>query len=372
MPPQITSANATTFTEGTPGSFKVTTKGTPEPSLAEAGTLPNGVSFVENDNGKGTLSGTPTVSGTFPITLTATNSWGTEDQPFTLTVTPTLAASRVSSANNTTLTERPLDSFAVTSTAKSTPTLTVPETGALPSSVSFNDNDNGMGHFDITDPRPLAMAAQELESRFGWLITYEDPRWMAASEIQDVTESVRRDGRTSPRVVIPKGGSIEFDILRAASDYQRAGHIALVRDLVLAHAAAGNPGTFRVQESHGRLNVVPLTAKDESEREIPQQPILDSVISLDERQKNGLVILDQFTRQLSRAAGVKVVLGMVPLNIFVNKVGTYSAHNELARDFLARFLDQMGHGFSWQLFFDPAQKIYALNIHRVTAEKDAK
>jgi hypothetical protein len=369
LPPEITSANDTAFSQGTHGSFGVTTNGTPAPSLTEAGTLANGVTFVDNGNGTGTLSGTPTVSGTFPITLTATNSWGTETQPFTLTVAPTSAESNVTSANDTTLTERTPGSFTVTSTGKPTPPATLPETGTLPSGVSFNDNGNGTGHFDVADPRPLAMAAQALESRFGWIITYEDPQWLANSEIRDVTESVRRDGSSSPRVLIPSGGSIEFDVLPAASDSQTTGHVALVQNLVLAHSAAGNPGTYRVQESHGRLNIVPLTAKDASERENPQQPVLDTVISLDKRQRNGLVLLDEFTEQLSRAAGVRVVVGTVPLNILAHKVGTYGAHDELARDFLSRFLDQTGQGFSWQLFFDPAEKTYALNIHRVTAEK---
>lgn len=57
-----------------------------------------------------------------------------------------------------------------------------------------------------------------------------------------------------------------------------------------------------------------------------------------------------------------VVIGTVPPNIFVNKVGTYSTHKELARDFLTRFLDQMGHGFSWQLFFDPTGKFAGLTF----------
>ncbi|HJV66454.1 MAG TPA: hypothetical protein VJ550_12015, partial [Geomonas sp.] len=45
-PPVVTSANNTTFTAGLPGSFTVTTTGTPTPSLTQTGTLPNGINFV--------------------------------------------------------------------------------------------------------------------------------------------------------------------------------------------------------------------------------------------------------------------------------------------------------------------------------------
>jgi len=77
--PVITSASSTTFTVGTAGTFSVTTTGTPTPSLTETGALPSGVTFKDNGNGTGTLSGTPAV-GTgkaYSITFTASNGVGT-------------------------------------------------------------------------------------------------------------------------------------------------------------------------------------------------------------------------------------------------------------------------------------------------------
>jgi hypothetical protein len=87
--PSITSANSTTFTVGTAGSFTVTTTGTPTPSLTEAGALPSGVTFANKGNGTATLSGTPAAgtAGSYPITITASNGVGTNaSQAFTLTV----------------------------------------------------------------------------------------------------------------------------------------------------------------------------------------------------------------------------------------------------------------------------------------------
>jgi len=85
--PAITSGNNATFTEGSAGSFKVTSTGFPTATVSEAGTLPAGVSFVNNGDGTGTVSGTPTVSGIFPITFAANNGVGSgATQSFTLTV----------------------------------------------------------------------------------------------------------------------------------------------------------------------------------------------------------------------------------------------------------------------------------------------
>jgi hypothetical protein len=83
--PLITSADSTTFTVGVPGSFTVTTLGNPTPFITETGSIP--VSFVDNQNGTGTLIGTPVVSDVFDIAFTASNGIGPPAaQSFTLTV----------------------------------------------------------------------------------------------------------------------------------------------------------------------------------------------------------------------------------------------------------------------------------------------
>ena len=85
--PAITSASSTTFTVGAAGSFTVNATGIPSPSIGETGALPAGVTFIDNGNGTGTLSGTPIATGTFSISFTAQNGVGSPaTQTFTLTV----------------------------------------------------------------------------------------------------------------------------------------------------------------------------------------------------------------------------------------------------------------------------------------------
>jgi hypothetical protein len=89
--PTITSADNTTFTVASVGSFTITTTaGYPSTTtLTKTGSLPSGVSFTDNGDGSATLAGTPAAgtAGSYPVTITATNSAGHVDQAFTLTVT---------------------------------------------------------------------------------------------------------------------------------------------------------------------------------------------------------------------------------------------------------------------------------------------
>ena len=73
--PAITSAAAITFTVGPIGSFNVTTAGVPTPAITLTGALPTGVTFVDNGDGTGTLSGAPAVGsgGSYPLSFSAGN-----------------------------------------------------------------------------------------------------------------------------------------------------------------------------------------------------------------------------------------------------------------------------------------------------------
>ena len=139
--PAITSADSTTFTTSTLGTFTVTTTGFPIAALSETGALPTGVTFVDDGNGTATLAGTPAAgtAGTYALTITAANSvLPAAIQSFTLTVNQ---APAITSANSTTFTTGTFGTFTVTTSGFPTPALS--ETGALPSGVTFVDNGDG-------------------------------------------------------------------------------------------------------------------------------------------------------------------------------------------------------------------------------------
>ena len=86
----FTSADHDTFTVGVSHSFTVSTSASPTATLSKSGTLPTGVTFSDQGNGTALLQGTPAAgtAGSYPITITASNSAGNPQQSFTLTVQP--------------------------------------------------------------------------------------------------------------------------------------------------------------------------------------------------------------------------------------------------------------------------------------------
>ncbi len=92
--PSFTSGTSASFTLNAAGSFSVTASGSPAPTFSiTVGVLPSGVTLTSG----GLLSGTPTASGSFPVTIQASNVVTDVTQSFTLTVTGSVAAQITSS-----------------------------------------------------------------------------------------------------------------------------------------------------------------------------------------------------------------------------------------------------------------------------------
>jgi sugar lactone lactonase YvrE len=92
--PVITSVTNATFVVNQPGSFTVTTTGSPTPTIGYSGAFPSWASF---ETSTGIISGTPTdtTGSPFNFTITATNSSGAVSQNFVLTVSATPLAPTV-------------------------------------------------------------------------------------------------------------------------------------------------------------------------------------------------------------------------------------------------------------------------------------
>jgi alpha-glucosidase len=142
--PAITSANSTTFASGVSNLFTVVSTGAPTPHLSESGSLPNGVTFVDNHDGTATLSGTPLVgtAGSYPITITASNGVGSDaTQSFTLTVSPVSTTTTVASSLNPSTVGSPVTFTATVAAATGTPNGT----------VQFTDNGNNLSGVQTLD-----------------------------------------------------------------------------------------------------------------------------------------------------------------------------------------------------------------------------
>jgi hypothetical protein len=137
--PKITSGATATATDGSSLTFTVKTSGAPAPALTESGTLPQGVTWVDNGNGTATLGGAPGVDqgGVYKLTITATNTFGTATQAFTLTVDQ---APGITSAASASATHGTAFSFTFTSTGY--PLASVTHTGTV-RGLTYTNNGNG-------------------------------------------------------------------------------------------------------------------------------------------------------------------------------------------------------------------------------------
>ena len=86
--PVFTSPASVTASVGVFFSFTVTANGVPTPTLSESGSLPKGLGFVDNGDGTGTVSGTPTRVKNKTVVLSASNSAGRATQHLTISVQP--------------------------------------------------------------------------------------------------------------------------------------------------------------------------------------------------------------------------------------------------------------------------------------------
>src|SRR5262245_59356678 len=95
----------------------------------------------------------------------------------------------------------------------------------------------------VEDPRPVVKAIETLESKYGWVITYEDPRYANDSEIADTNLKIRKDPDNSKsseitKVLVPRGGALEFTYDVASDTNLPADPAMVVQKLLDAQAAA--------------------------------------------------------------------------------------------------------------------------------------
>src|SRR5262249_264791 len=217
----------------------------------------------------------------------------------------------------------------------------------------------------INDPRPIAMALEALEQRHGLAITYEDPEYTYPLDTQDVTASVRKDGRRFPRVIGPRGGAFQFKYLTDRGKPQKDAK-GLISRMLSEYASLGG-AVFDVQEraTEGgtEWHVIPVKVRNKEGQFVQQTASLDNKVSIPLEKRSAIHTLSLVCDELSRVSGHRVVLGTVPQNPLYGYRVEIGATSESARDVLARVLNQFHAVMVWQPFYDPGLGWYALNMH---------
>lgn len=217
----------------------------------------------------------------------------------------------------------------------------------------------------VDDNRPVASAILSLETRFGRVITYEDPPLVHADDTVDVTESVRRDlhkyapGK-APKVIVPRGGELSVE-------FRRNDPVEVVLSNVLGESARVSSATFATAESNGVIHVFPHSIKGRNGETVSIRSILDAPVQLSAQERTGMQMLEAWREAVSSHSRKKVIIGAVPFGMLLNYKDANGLSSQNARDGLTEILTRIGKGakLSWQLFYDPGQQLYAINVHLV-------
>lgn len=223
---------------------------------------------------------------------------------------------------------------------------------------------------DINDARPLATAVRELEKRYGWIITYEEPPWEFAADLVDVTQNVRKDyDPTKPqsKVLVPRAVPLQFTY-KVPNQSQPADAMRVLAALLDSYELSGNRGKFRILRTGTVFHVVPTMSDNSQGIPTPRSSRLEVRIELEPGERTALGTVRAILRIVSSLTGTNVVIGTVPTNLLSQTTVREGANDENARDVLIRTLAATKRNLSWRMFCQAGSNMCALNIDIVGAD----
>jgi hypothetical protein len=166
--------------------------------------------------------------------------------------------------------------------------------------------------------RPVAEAILELDMRYGWQITYEDPPYVHYSDLTDVTDTnwpgipvrslsqlqAAQQPGVNNRTLVPKGGSLTVTLPSADPD-----ELGAVEALLKTYNESHRGFEFAVVQGASLLHVVPRKARGLSGNLEPVKPVLDALITIEPKKRTSAALLEEvFTFNFSQVAPSGVTL----------------------------------------------------------------
>jgi hypothetical protein len=113
----------------------------------------------------------------------------------------------------------------------------------------------------IDSGRPVDRAVNTLQTKYGYVITYEDPRYTNEDDLQDVAAKVRKDYSSyppglAPKLMVPKGSKLTLR-LPASTDISPQNLASILQQLARTQATSSRGGHFRVEQAGDVFHVVP-------------------------------------------------------------------------------------------------------------------
>lgn len=214
-------------------------------------------------------------------------------------------------------------------------------------------------HLSANDPRPLAQALDALQREYGWLVNYEDPRYLSKLDLVEVTNPPQQRNSNS-EVHYPGGGAFNLDFPNEVAPKSSPDEQTTLQLLVDAYNRSNNPGRFELRKSADqKFDVVGTSAHDVTGNISQQEVLLDLPLTIVERQRSTLKTIDLICLQITERTHTKVTLGVFPMSLQATMVKVGGTKIP-ARTLLSRTLNATGRKFVWRMFFDPDSKSFFL------------
>jgi hypothetical protein len=238
---------------------------------------------------------------------------------------------------------------------------------ALGSAVSMGSENSNPAQISIDDPRPVAAAAQKLGAQYGYVVTYEDPRYQSLDDMMDqetgTTPQASIPGRNHKNLA-PRNRHLSVTI-ESPSGLSGPDALGYALDALLkANDALNAGGQFALKREGKVFHIVPSQIRNAHGEWISASSLLDTQISMPQKTRNGMDTLEAFCQAVTLKTGTPVWLGAAPANTVGRWRGTFGANDESADSVLLRFLSSMNSDLSWGLFYDPGLEIYLLTVER--------
>jgi len=243
-----------------------------------------------------------------------------------------------------------------------TPKTPVEQAAVKPSEITQTGNTM---HVAVTSARPLVTALDLLRNKYGWSVNYEDPQFMAKTDLVESNDGRYINSVSGARPHIPNGGLFTMDFPAGGAggpDEQKT-----LKALVDAYNQSANPGRYELREQGQHFDIVGIAAHDGSGQIKGQTPPLDAIVTLAAKESSAIEAVTSLCDQVSKLTSQSVSVGVYPQNLLSRPVKIATTEKLEAREafykIFALALAGKEQNISWRLLYDPDSQSYVINFH---------
>jgi hypothetical protein len=216
----------------------------------------------------------------------------------------------------------------------------------------------GQNRITVDDPRPVKAAVAELERKYRWIITYEDPPFLHLDDLDDLTKPGVSGGK---RALTPKRRRLVVELPSGTNAGRRDRRV--IQAILDANEASNPSQRFRLLESDFGFHVVPALARDQSGQVTQVAVVLDTRVTIQLTNVPAFDVVNELCLKLSGSGNSRVLIGTIPEGLLRSKRVSITNKNDRARDVLVELLRQLDIPLTWRLLYSPSTpQAYFLNL----------